>query len=404
MRAKTQLQQMRLQRCWTQADLIDALLAAADRLSIQGPTPASWKTLISMYENGRRAVRGEHRLLFCEVYQATDVELGFPPADTAVERSATPPAPRLRGKLPAPVNRDMLSYLTAVLDQHAQAEPLVGPRFLVAPVHSQMPLIEQMCRESRGPLRDEVLRVGARYAEFLGWLHQDTGSSEEAMRWTVLAMDLAQELGDPQLIAYILHRRSNIATEIGHAGHGVGLANAALRYARDLSPRVHATVLRQLANSSALVDQHGEASRAIDLARATAAEGDDSDPVAGYCSISYIEMEAANCYVRMGRFEQAVQTYQTSLTQWPAVQERDRGLCLARLASARAILEDIEGAYEAARESLEIAERTGSARIQQELLSLQSRISRWGKLVEIAELNRALDAMQGLDTDRDRPV
>ncbi|MFD6939376.1 hypothetical protein ACFWAP_24900 [Streptomyces goshikiensis] len=348
-----------------------------------------------MYENGRRPVSADHQLLFREAYQATDRELGFPESGLLLGgQTPHPTVSSLRTKFPVPVSPEMLRYLASLLHQHAQAEPLVGPQFLMAPVQSQMPLIEQMCRDAHGPLREEVLRIGARYTEFLGWLHQDTGRADEAMRWTGLAMEYAQELGDPMLIAYLFQRRSNIATEAGHAGHGAGLAGAALRYAAELSPRVHAVVLRQLANSKASLGEHDETDRAIEQALVAADRGDDADPMAGYCSVAYIEMEGANCNVRLERPTQAVETYRESLSHWPAVQERDRGLCLARLATANAILEDVEGAHQAAEQALGIAQRTGSARILNELYRLQTRLARWRKLVEVSELNRELDTMK----------
>ncbi|MFB9585052.1 helix-turn-helix transcriptional regulator [Streptomyces goshikiensis] len=395
MKSKSRLQAARLSRGWMQGDLIEALVATAERLGVESPSPASWKTLVSMYENGRRPVSADHQPLFREAYQATNEELGFPESGILLEnRSPHPPAGLLRTKNPVPISPELLRYLTSLLDQHAQAEPLVGPQFLLAPVQSQMPLIEQMCQDAYGPLREDVLRISARYIEFLGWLHQDTGHADKAMRWTSLAMEYAQELGDPMLIAYLFQRRSNIATEAGHAGHGAGLASAALRYAAQLSPRVHAVVLRQLANSKAGLGEAAETARAIDQALAAASRGDDADPMAGYCSVAYIEMEAANCNVRLERPGQAAEIYQESLSHWPAVQERDRGLCLARLATANALLEDVEGAHQAAEQALGIAQRTGSARILNELYRLQPHLAPWRKLVEVSELNRELDTMK----------
>ncbi|MFE9407315.1 hypothetical protein ACFYN0_00720 [Streptomyces sp. NPDC006704] len=351
-----------------------------------------------MYENARRPVSADHRPLFREAYQATDEELGFPLSAEVPKLQAAPPSTLWRSKLPVPVNPEMLKYLTSVLDQHAEAEPLVGPQFLVAPVQAQVPLIEQMCLEAYGPLRERVLRLGARYTEFLGWLYQDTGNPDEAMRWTSQAMDYAQELNDSSLMAYIFQRRSNIATEAGYAGHGAGLASAALRYSPDLSPRVRAVVLRQLANSKASLGEHTEARRAIDQALEAAAQGDDDDPMAGYCSVAYVEMEGANCDLRLESPEDAVGTFTESLMHWPAVQERDRGLCLARLATANATLGDVEGSHTAAHQALGIAERTGSARIRDELFRLRPRLAPWRKLVEISELNQALDSLNRATT------
>jgi hypothetical protein len=88
-----------------------------------------------------------------------------------------------------------------------------------------------------------------------------------------------------------------------------------------------------------------------------------------------------------------VTTLEASLTRWPAEQQRDRGLCLARLATAYAQMEDVEAAYNAAAQAAAIAQSTGSARILAELGRLQTHLSRWSKLVEIAELNRMLGTM-----------
>lgn len=391
------LREIRTALGWSQSQLIDQLLDTGDRLGLTPlPSQSSFKTLVSMYENGRRPVGEEHRALFREVYQRTDAELGFgveerplvaPAADAL---SPSPGAP----KLPSAVNPEMLAYLSAVLQQHTAAEPLIGPQFLVPTVQSQMPLIDQMCHEARGPIRDDVLRVGSRYAEFLGWLYQDTGQTELAARWTGLAGDFAQELGDPMLLAYVLQRRSNIATEAGYAGHGAGLANAALRHEKGLTPRVRAVVLRQLANSKAGLGEAAEVDRAVDAALEAAASGEDSDPLAGFCSVAYIQMESANSAVRLERPEPAAETFRASLTHWPAVQERDRGLCLARLATASALIEDVEEVATAGAEAASIAEKTGSARILGELVRLQTHLAPWRKLVEISELISAVERMK----------
>ncbi|MBC9716900.1 helix-turn-helix transcriptional regulator [Streptomyces sp. TRM66268-LWL] len=392
------LREARQSRDWTQAELISRLLAAVERLGLQPRSATSLKTLVSMHENGRRAVTSEYQQLYCEVYEAEPAELGFAAHSTEVDLSTAQPTLILpsQRQLPTPANPDTLGYLDSILNQHAQAEPLVGPQFLLPAVQSQMPLIDMLVRNAAGALRDDVLRVGARYSEFIGWLYQDTGHTVDAAKWTGLAMELAQELGDPQLSAHILQRRSNIATEAGHAGQGAGLANAALRFSDEITPRLRASALRQLANSKAVLGEESDYKRAVEQAMIEAAAGDDSDMLAGYCSVAYVEMESATGAVRLGDPEPAVATYRVSLEHWPAVQVRDRGLCLARLATAHAQLGDVEGAYEAGAEAASIAQRTGSARIMDELFRLQGHLAPWSKLVEIADLNSTLDEMKGI--------
>ncbi|MFD9861269.1 hypothetical protein [Streptomyces alboflavus] len=391
---KTKLQEVRKGRGWSQAELIEAMEVAAVRLDVELPTQSSLKTQVSMFENGRRAPGRDYQAIFCEVYQMTRVELGLTleTAPSQLDTLPTLPSPRFSSPAASP---EVISYLKSVFVQHTQAEPLVGPRFLVPAVQSQVPLIEELCKEASGPLRDDVVRVGARYAEFLGWLHQDTGDSQSAMLWTNRALDYASELDDPALSSYVFQRRSNIAAEAGQAGYAVGLANAALRHAGALPSQVRAVALRARANSHALLGQDDECDRALDEARTLADRAPDEDSLAPYCSVSYIDMEAANCALQLRRPEEAVKTLEASLTRWPAEQQRDRGLCLARLATAYAQLEDVEAAYNAASQAAAIAQNTGSARILAELGRVQMLLTPWRKLVEISELNRLLGSMKG---------
>ncbi|MFD3935701.1 hypothetical protein ACFWSF_08450 [Streptomyces sp. NPDC058611] len=372
---------------------MDELEDAGIRLGIELPSRSSLKTQVSMFENGRRDPGADYQTLFCEVYQATRKELGLALEAAPSQLDALPALSVQRATSPK-ATPEVLDYLKSVFVQHVRAEPLVGPRFLVPAVQSQLPLIEELCKEASGPLRDDVVRVGARYSELLGWLHQDTGDSQAAMLWTNRALDYASELDDPGLSAYMFQRRSNIAAEVGQAGYAVGLANAALKHAGELPSQVRAVALRARANSYALLGEADECARTLDEARAFADREQDADGLAPYCSVAYIDMEAANCALQLQLPEQAVKTLEASLTRWPAEQQRDRGLCLARLATANAYLEDVEGAYNAASQAALIAQTTGSARILAELLRLQPLLTPWRKLVEIAELNRVLGSMK----------
>ncbi|MGW6476688.1 hypothetical protein ACWGDS_01805 [Streptomyces sp. NPDC055059] len=374
---------------------MDAIEDAAERLGLELPSRSSLKTQVSMFENGRRQPGPEYQGIFCEVYETTREALGFSLETAPSQLDAWPKLPSPRGPAPT-ASPEVLGYLKSVFVQHAQAEPLVGPRFLVPAVQSQVPLIEQLCADAGGSARGEVLRVGLRYAEFLGWLYQDSGDSQEAMLWTNRALDYAYELDDPTLSAYVLQRRANIATEAGHAGYAQGLVNAALNHSGKIPSQVEAVAMRARANAYAALGNANETARALDAARALAdkAPGDD-DGLAPYVTVEYIDMEAANCAIALNRPEDAVKTLEESLTRWPTQQERDRGLCLARLATAYAQNEDLEGAVGAATQAAAIAQTTGSARILAELTRLQTHLEPFRKLVEIAELNRSVGSMKG---------
>ena len=54
-------------------------------------------------------------------------------------------------------------------------------------------------------------------------------------------LEYAVELDDRRVISYVLMRKSNIATDAGQPGHGLGLANAALKQDQQLTPRLRRT-------------------------------------------------------------------------------------------------------------------------------------------------------------------
>jgi transcriptional regulator with XRE-family HTH domain len=125
------LRQARLRRGWSQEQAIVRFEGIARALAVEVPARASLRTLLSMFENNRRAVPGQYRPVFRELYRATDDELGISPG---AGRAALPVPPSLPAELPEQASSEMLSYLSNVLAEHIKADAVVGPRYLVPTV------------------------------------------------------------------------------------------------------------------------------------------------------------------------------------------------------------------------------------------------------------------------------
>lgn len=344
-------------------------------MGISIPARSSLRSLFSMFENGRRPVPVAYQPVFRELYRATDEELGFSGSGTARSLPIPPPLP---AGSPEGPSSDILEYLSNVLSEYIKADALLGPRYLVSAVQGQLPLIDRLCYSARGADRHRVLAVGARFAQFCGWLYQDSGEPESAIFWTSRALDYACELDDPQFVAYTLMRKSNISTESGTPGHGLGLANAALNFTERLTPRMRAVCLRQRANAHALLSERRDFEQAIEEAAEQAAQGaaQNTSDLAEYCTPSYVEMEAGMSRVLLGQAGMAIEAFEHSLTEWADNrQTRDRAVCLARLATATASVGNIERACEAGEQALAIARTTGSARVRAQLLMAYNELS-----------------------------
>ncbi|WP_433593960.1 hypothetical protein [Nocardia sp. CA-145437] len=268
-----------------------------------------------------------------------------------------------------------VDHLRFLLDEHVRMDALTGPRYVLDALRGELAVVEELCGKARGGMRQSLLEVGARFSEFAGWLFQDSGDLEAAMYWSNIAMDYAEELGSTHLTSYVLMRKSNIATDRGYAAKGLGLANAALRRWDHITPELRAVALRQLANAHAMIGEVDDCRRALDKAMAEALEIDPNSPgnLAKYCTPSYIEMEAAHSWVRLGEPGRAIETYASGLADWPTSQRRDQGLCSARMASACLGAGEFEEATRAATQATELFRSAPSARSLAVLRDLSKR-------------------------------
>jgi hypothetical protein len=315
--------------------------------------------------------------------------------DSAAPGEARLPAPAIA--MPRRVDPEAVGRLGTILTEYAKMDNLLGPAHLLALTKLHLRFIGELLTVTAGEGRAELLTVGARYAEFAGWLHQDAGDPKAAAYWSDRAMGWAQAAGNDLMVSYVLMRKSNQASSQGDANRALGLARASLRGQDRLSPRARALALRQEARGHALSGNPTECARALDAAREQAAAPEDQGVedriLTGYCTPAFIEMEAADCAMLLGQPHQAVVTFQHGLATLPAQYQRDRAVNLARLAVAHAASQEPELACAVAQEAAVIVNGTWSARAVAELRRLPTLLSSWPNLAAVAELEATLAAL-----------
>lgn len=299
-----------------------------------------------------------------------------------------------------PVARDLVTSLGPVLEALAAADAAAGPMLVLASAQAQSELIATLARATSGSARREALPVAARFAEFTGWLHQDSGDVVQASWWTDRALEHALELGSPSLTTYVLMRKANIAADAQDHGQSLGLAEAALRTSGNLAPRLQAVALRQQALASAQMRDGDSCARSVDraLELVNDTSSSDFDPLAEelvpYCGPSYIEMEAATCWVHLGRPDQAIPVYEQSLSRWPVdEQTRDRALCLARLATAHALNGDLDAAAATGLDAVVAHSRARSARTYKQLVAMRTAAAHGLDSASMSDFNDRFEAI-----------
>jgi transcriptional regulator with XRE-family HTH domain len=299
--------------------------------------------------------------------------------------------------VPRRLDPEAIRRLRTILMEYVTIDNLLGPAHLLDLVALHLNFIGELLTLASGQVRVELFTVGAWYAEFAGWLHQDAGNPQAATYWTDRALSWVRAADDPLRVSYVLMRKSNQASGLGDAGRTLDLARAALRGQDRLAPRVRALALRQEARGHALSGNPTACARALDAAQEQAAapleHGDDERALAGYCTPSYIDGEAADCWMLLGQPRKAVAILEHGLAAWPAPYQRDLGLNLARLAVAHAADREPEQACAVGQEAAGIVSNTWSARATTELRRLPTLLAAWPDLAAVAELRETLVAL-----------
>jgi transcriptional regulator with XRE-family HTH domain len=274
----------------------------------------------------------------------------------------------------------VLSALREMYRGYIQADRLIGSICITGPISLHMPVVERACEVARGADRSEMLRFACRFTEFGGWIFQDAGDLTCAMHWTDRALDYALELGDQRTISYTLMRKAMIATESGNPALGLGIANSALKYQDELTPRLRAVILRQRSYSNAVLGEVLASARDSDEAiiEAVTGERQDEEDRAPYCTPTYAEMEAGASWVLLGHPRTAIPILEKSRSEWPEhTQVRDYALCVSRLAMAYAAAGELDQACAAAGEVMALAQGLGSRRVVGQIDLLHRRLGRW---------------------------
>jgi hypothetical protein len=106
---------------------------------------------------------------------------------------------------------EVAGHLRRAFAEFSTADWLLGPRLVLASVTGHLALVEQLLARMSSDRSLELLSLGARYAEFSSWLHQDLGDPRAASLWDDRAMEWAHEARDSVMVSYVLARKSDQA-------------------------------------------------------------------------------------------------------------------------------------------------------------------------------------------------
>jgi tetratricopeptide (TPR) repeat protein len=342
--------------------------------------------MISQWENERQTPDRTYRMLLQMAFDLPAAALGFD--DEAAENLPDDGIGSLvqRNVRKLAISDRLLAYFRQQHAQHTLLDNIAGPGLVVGIASTQADQLRTIAEH--GPV--ESMLLAARFQEMAGWMHQDSGSLDEALRRTDASIDLAERARDADLAAYNTMRKSNVLTEQGDAQRAVVTARRAARLAARHAPQQEAICLRQMALAEAQLGQERQARSAIDRALELTSSTPVAHEFSAYCTTPYVEMEGALCLLTLRQPATAVEACTHALASWPPDRARDEALCLSRLAVAQLELRQVDAACDAALTAIERVQAAPSARTLHMLRVVARRVSPLNEARRVRQLREAL--------------
>jgi transcriptional regulator with XRE-family HTH domain len=201
---------------------------------------------------------------------------------------------------------DMLEASRSLFTQYRRLGQTVEPGLLLPVLIAQTHTLRELSAQTDNSTRQQLLALGSRYAEYVGWLVQETGDERAALWWTQRAVDLAAAGGDQALAGYALVRRALVTLYRDDAEQTVALARRA--QSGSLPPRIRGLAAQREAQGHALAGNQRACLSALDRARTLLARQDDGsdEPVIGTMHLpDPVGMVTGWCLVDLGRPQEA---------------------------------------------------------------------------------------------------
>ena len=268
-----------------------------------------------------------------------------------------------------------------------------GPGVLLPSLIAQTHSMEQLAVHSGPRTRHDLLVLASRYAEYTGWMAQESGNDEAALWWTARAVELAEAVEDHGLAAYALVRRALISLFRGEVQQAVELAGRAVE--SDASPRVRGLAAQQQAQAHALDGDHSASMHSLDRARELLAldAADPAAPVIGTSNLTdVVSMYTGWCLLDLGQTRRAAEVLDRETAKVPAHALRSRCRYGVRRALAHAAAGEIDHACDLTRSLLGPLGLVQSATISTDLRRLARVLGRHSHNASVRALSPELTA------------
>ncbi|MGB6165447.1 MAG: tetratricopeptide repeat protein [Pseudonocardiaceae bacterium] len=364
----TSLQTVRRHLGYTGAQVIDLLTHRACALNLPIANPASLKTKLSRWENGKEQPSEIYQRLFREIYGRTNAELGFPD-----EPEEDPEATELRSRLAMArtVDHETVDIFRHQVDHARHLDRRFGALTQLDQLRTQIDQVQQLLTYRTGTQWPALAGVLAEASTLAGWQALDRAAPGQAWTHYERAKTAAREADSPALLAHATAEQAFVlldldepTTALDQFAHARTLANGTA------TPLLHSWLAAAHGEILAAASHADDARRAFDTA-SRLLPADPVDPALPFLFLgdSHLDRWRGNALARVDAPD-AIDQLTDALTRLPADFVRARVGLLVDLAYAHAAAGDRDTALTHARQARRLATQIKSDRQQRRLNQL----------------------------------
>jgi tetratricopeptide (TPR) repeat protein len=254
-----------------------------------------------------------------------------------------------------------------------------SPATMLPLMITQTHAVRDLAARASSRTRDALLVLGAHYAEYTGWMAQESGNDKAALWWTDRAVEIAEVGGDHSLAGYALIRRALVALYREDSAQTVGLARLAQN--RTLPPRIREQAARREAQGHALAGDFDACMRSLNESRSqfSSAASPVSPLTLGPTHLpdDPAAMITGWCLYDLGRTSEAAEVLDREIARLAPDAVRSRARYGVRCAMAYAASGEIEHACALTAALLDDVDAVDSATVALELRRLAHLLGRY---------------------------
>lgn len=299
---------------------------------------------------------------------------------------------RMGGTRPLAAEGTPLDSFSSMFEQFRQLGQTASPSVVLPALIAHTHTVRQLAAQARSDDRGALLALGARYAEFAGWMVQESGDERAALWWTDRAVEMAAAGKDNDLATYSLVRRALVTLYRGDARQTIDLASQAQN--AKVPARIRGLAAQRAAQGYALAGDYDACMRSLDQARELLSSArDGSMPVLGTVHLDDpAAMVAGWCLHDLGRPREAAAILDQEILGVPAHALRSQARYGVRRALAHAAAGNLEHACALTSDLLRVVDTVDSATIATDLRRLTHTLARFRTAPSVRQLQPRLTA------------